>query len=840
MLQQLNDLAGFEAVLNDSKDGIKLTNITKFALDTSSLPTSPVTITNSDGFSQIITLSADPSTITQEINAASSTNFIFNAEVNSNGTGIIISSNENFSITDGGAPPTTISATDLSSLNLIDSDIVTSLGLNHNEVIPDDVESGEIYTPGLIKGSSLINRQVRLSELNNGEGVSKGNLFISIGTATVEVDLRATDNLRDVKFLMEEAFPNQFDVEINENGNGLAVVSKSSNEITIREANGGSIARHLGLIKPPATSATGLNIQGSDIDPVFSGQTRLKDLNGGEGIDTTGFVISNGNRSTTITFDSDGDGHNDIRNMKQLVNHINQKSKENEVYIDASLNPEDGGLVITSKLANTTLEISEKRTENTSYSTILSTTDLAIGDALNIISLDGTQIPPVNITSLLANDVVTAINTLAEASTTNFGFKAFVNQDGNIEILSQEKISVSDSDTSFTTSKTIPNPPIMGRTANDLGLLGAFSGETLLSTLNDGSGIEHGTFEIKYGSDTTPGMFNINAKTVTVDIEFAETLSDIKNAIEKASNNDIMVSFGHSNRIELTLSSNDDSQRIEISETSGTSDVAHSLGLIHPSVIMGRELKDGSLDILTASTTLESLGQDAQTYQKILLEVSDNLDVFIDMSSANTIGEVISLINSTTSAQNGDSVNLEASIVNGRYLSITEKDGNTLKVIPTSNISNALDASRTTINGLSELLGLDMNPLLSGEAHYLSTELQPMHQAENFFSALTNLRDQFETGNLNQSITSNTLVRLESLRDQLLVARGDAGGRIVRFNSLTTRYEDESVKIQTLYGSKVEVDFLEVTQQYLQQQQVYEAGLSVTSRIVGNSLFNYL
>jgi flagellin-like hook-associated protein FlgL len=115
-----------------------------------------------------------------------------------------------------------------------------------------------------------------------------------------------------------------------------------------------------------------------------------------------------------------------------------------------------------------------------------------------------------------------------------------------------------------------------------------------------------------------------------------------------------------------------------------------------------------------------------------------------------------------------------------------------------------------------------------------------MHQADNFFSALTTLRDEFADGVVSQDVVSNTLTRLESLQGKLLQARGDAGGRIARFELLETRYQDESLFVEGLYGEKVSIDILEVTQRYLQQQQVYEAGLSVASRILGTSLFSFI
>ena len=41
-------------------------------------------------------------------------------------------------------------------------------------------------------------------------------------------------------------------------------------------------------------------------------------------------------------------------------------------------------------------------------------------------------------------------------------------------------------------------------------------------------------------------------------------------------------------------------------------------------------------------------------------------------------------------------------------------------------------------------------------------------------------------------------------------------------------------------GYIIGIDVIDTTQRYLQQQQVYESALSVTSRIMGTSLFNYI
>lgn len=907
LVQQLNDLAGFDASLNSDLTGIKLSNTTKYAVEIGNPATNLIIANSNKGINTTVTFSAAATTLSQkaeEINAKSSTSHQFHAEVNNAGTGLIITSNEAFTLS-GGATKSSTEVSDLSALSLIDSDFLSSLGLNRTA-----------DSDGVIEGENILSRQVRLSELNGGRGVRNGRLRITIGNTVSDINLTSAATLRDVKVIIEETMPGMIKVGLNDSGNGLSLTSKNGSSMRIEELDGGAVARTLGLIKAPAVSATGVEIEGGDIDPILSGKSLIKDLNGGQGIDTTGFVITNGEYSTTITMDSDGDGVDDIRTIEELVNHINQKAKQDQVYVQAEFDPKKGGLKITSKLANTSMKIVEKTAANSNFK-IAGVKSSTTASTLTISNADKSQSINVSIAAnATADAIVTAINTEAAKITTNFAFRAILNDVGTVDILSQEGISASDTlNTSYSAQTYTPTPPVMGKTAADLGLLGSFSNSTLLSTLNGGAGIENGTFKIKYGSTSnsrftfsnaiaststaaltfynenasssvtvanpssitaaettnlsnlgitfstntttaqttftstkrysvtqaganlaitaTNTAFPSTAKEVTVDVEFAETLGEVKAAIETATNKDILVSFSPSNRIELTLASGDESQRIEISEMGGTLATATTLGLIHPNSAYGRDLRDGTIEQLNNATLLSDLGLNLQPITSnsgvndLVINTSNGI-VTLDMSHARTVGDVITTINGSTITDSGKAISLEAKVENGKFISITDLNSNPIEVVSSS------------YSTIAEKLGFVPDPELVGESHFQSRDLKPHHQAENFFSAVTTLRDQFQRGVIDNSTVSNTLTRLEHLQNKFLAARGDAGGRIYRFETIQTRYEDEAVFIEGLYGEKTGIDVIEVTQKYLAQQQVYESGLSVASRILGTSLFSYI
>jgi len=926
LLNQLNDLEGFDAELNSEGTGIDLQNMRRYSsvLKTvgatdllNSLPlTDTLTVTDSAGTVTTIdfTNTATISEMAEIINAASDDQIKLHAHVSDDGEALILNSNESIGISFATTTDLDVllsEFTDLSEETLISSDLIRSLGLDRS--YDDD---------GLVSGENILGRQTQLRELNDGDGVSDGSLQFTISSVNYTVDLSQAVTLGDVKTLIEDELGSLVTVGLNDSGNGLSILSNSNESIKISELEGGSVGRQLGFIPLSSTFVSGTDIQGSDLDARFVGKTLLSDLNNGAGIDNTGFTISNGDRVGTITFDTDGDGVDDIRTLNDLVNHINAMSSQDDLFVEAELVEETGQIKITSKLSNTTLSIKEKAVSWDRY--VISDIPANPTDATTLsLTYDDTTIAVAIAVGDSAQTIVDNINTAA--LTANFAFKARINSDGDVDINSDVSISASDTNQYYDSTTYVPNPTAYGNTASDLGLLGSFSSTSLLSTLNDGTGIEHGTFTLNYGSyadetyyveldsstsdqitfynenasvdssaspfdmslyttdddvvtafnaDTTLTNMGFSAETistggvkilsvdrfsaindsnteydiileeyneldssatsVTVNLEFAETLGDVKDAIELATNDEVLVEFGHANRLELRLASNDSNQGIEIEEISSSLDVANSLGLIHSSSILGRNLRDGTTNILNESTLLSELDLElnsaASTYSgenDLLLSLNGDL-LTLDLTSARTLGDVISLINSNKYSDSGAEINLNAEIIQGQYISITDENGSPLKAVQ-SGFSEA-----------AEKLGLVADPDIQEESTYHSKDLSPENQTLNVFSVLTNLRNEFRKGDISESAISNQLNLLERVRDQFLNSRGEAGSRIARLDLLKTRFEEEKVFVTGLYSQKVDIDIIEVTQKYLAQEQVYQSGLSAASRVLGTSLFSFL
>ncbi|UCD94147.1 MAG: flagellar hook-associated protein FlgL [Candidatus Zixiibacteriota bacterium] len=205
----------------------------------------------------------------------------------------------------------------------------------------------------------------------------------------------------------------------------------------------------------------------------------------------------------------------------------------------------------------------------------------------------------------------------------------------------------------------------------DADLMVGVDANTLLADLNLGQGIDlaAGTFTV---ADNNLGI------NVTVDISTATTLGDVVNLV-----NNQLAAGGITN---LTL----------------------DLGL------EGNNLRWTTVDngLISASTPLSNVdagnGVDLSEGKIVIHDVTDTILVEIDLSSATSVGDVISTINSTLTA-NGIN-NVTASInAAGTGIDITDTNA-----VPLGLRVDDISASSSTASDLG-IVG-DINPVLSGQA----------------------------------------------------------------------------------------------------------------------------
>ncbi|MFG0258385.1 MAG: flagellar filament capping protein FliD [Phycisphaerales bacterium JB043] len=174
---------------------------------------------------------------------------------------------------------------------------------------------------------------VLLSRLNGGTGITAGTFDITQRDGTnFSVTVGASDTLEDVL------------TQINANANINASVSATGNGITITDATtggnlvvadtSGTAAADLGIAT--AGEATGVVESGNQQIQWISNATQLDDLNGGAGIGTGDFVITDSSGATaTISITSTH------RTLNDVIAAIN-----NRIGVTAELNDQGDGIVI--------------------------------------------------------------------------------------------------------------------------------------------------------------------------------------------------------------------------------------------------------------------------------------------------------------------------------------------------------------------------------------------------------------------------------------------------------------------------------------------------------------
>ena len=155
----------------------------------------------------------------------------------------------------------------------------------------------------------------RLSDLSGARnnGVTLGTIEVGNGTTTKAVDLTGSGTVQDVvDAINAAAVPG---VAASVTSTGINFTASGGANVTIADVAGGTAAADLGILH---TTPAGANVSVAGNSPVaqVTDTTPLADLRGGAGIDPTGFNISNGSITRTISLAG-------LTTVQDLVNAVN-------------------------------------------------------------------------------------------------------------------------------------------------------------------------------------------------------------------------------------------------------------------------------------------------------------------------------------------------------------------------------------------------------------------------------------------------------------------------------------------------------------------------------------
>jgi flagellar hook-associated protein 3 FlgL len=242
----------------------------------------------------------------------------------------------------------------------------------------------------------------------------------------------------------------------------------------------------------------------------------------------------------------------------------------------------------------------------------------------------------------------------------------------------------------------------------------------------------------------------------------------------------------------------------------------------------------------TASTRLDELnhGHGVLTApgDDFRIRRRDGVVMGIDVSSAQTIGDVIALINSDAEqdadplkrvtarlALFGNGIELvtsdPAATATFAVLPGTSSAGENLGLIP---VGASISASAVSSGGTDTITGRDVRPF----------------EGDGVYHALVRLRDAFRANDLVEIERAAGL--LDASFSSLNFARAELGARQQSLDVLSNRLQDEDVNLRGALSKEIDVDIVQAISDLTARQASFEASLQLTARTAQLSLLDFL
>lgn len=351
-----------------------------------------------------------------------------------------------------------------------------------------------------------------------------------------------------------------------------------------------------------------------------------------------------------------------------------------------------------------------------------------------------------------------------------------------------------------------------GTAAHDLGLytpvaqVGPISGSdfapkislyTPVSDLNGGAGI-----------DLTSGLIIKNGETaVTVDFSSAQTMQDVINAINTSGTN--VRAQINASQTGIDIVSEVAGTQLTIGENGGTT--AEDLGI-------------RTLRAQTKLSTLNGgLGVNTVAGADFRITASNGSTLDVDVSSAQTMQDVINLINAQATA-NGVAVTASFATV-GNGIVLTDNTGGAADFkVERLNLSNAAEdlGILQSVTAGNPIKGEDVNPT----------------QEESIFSYLINLRDALKANDV-QGI-EQAAQKIEAYTKRLEEYQGKLGYMARGLDMRASRTEDAVLSTKTLLSSMKDLDYTDAILKFQNLQLALQANMQVSSQLMQTSLLDYL
>lgn len=585
-----------------------------------------------------------------------------------------------------------------------------------------------------------------------------------------------------------------------------------------------------GAISDPVRGTINLN-------PVLTFNTRLADLNAGEGVPDGSIAISDGTSTRVV----DLSGAETIGDVAALIREHPPEGRT----VDVEITPT--GLRIQLDSAPGILTIKEVGEGVTaSRLGILTPTNLSdtpvTGEDLNPILRETTRLTDVLGSRAAAavhsygndNDIILEADTNGDSLngvTIRFVNDAAVSQ-GNEQVdydsaagtitvrIDEGRTNAKDVVAALNDPLRAPGLPFTARLDpldERLGGLGLITATPAGDVAGVTAGGDRDNLDLASGLQITTGE-----NTFTIDLSAAETVEDLLNALN-SSGAGVLAEI-NAGATGIDVRSRVSGTGFAIGENGGTT--ATQLGLRS----------------LTGATRLADLnfglGVDDANGTDFVITRADGVELEIDVAGLASIDDVLEAINANpanTPLVPGGSPALVARLAaygNGIELVDSSVGPGTLSVRTSPSSIAAFDL------GLIPKGQDSVNAQPGGSPQILTGADTAKHEVQGVFTALIQLRSGLEANDL--TATQRAVDMLEESFQTVNFARAELGAKQQALDGVQARLEDENVQLRSILSEEYDADLVEVISNLTARQASFEASLQSTAQILKLSLLNYL
>jgi flagellin-like hook-associated protein FlgL len=702
-----------------------------------------------------------------------------------------------------------------------------------------------------VTGSVDLNPQVSddtlLSTLRRGKGISaNGALKISDGTNTSIVDISRAVTVGDVVRLIEAHPPAGRSIAASVSGQGLTLQldSAGGGNLTVEEVGSGTAASELGILNP--TGVLTAPLVGTDLDPVMLKTTRLDDLLGAK---ATARLVSPGNDNNLLIQAG--------ANGTQLNGAAIQIVDDEKLQALPGVPPggETAEYLTTARAAWTSLAFSgagndlriTANTAGTAYNNVAVSVTGATGIGNTPTATYDATTKRLTITvddagATTVDAVVNAVNATGVFTATHDDSAEGVGTYNGAALISTTDINNVSGDTTNSggAANTLYVYVATGRsTANQVAAAinaeGTFKAQLdTLDTTNStlaGTGIVSltATATTAGGSGTTldqaSGLRIVNGgSTHTITFAGATTVEDLLNKLN-GSDADVFAEInadGTGINIHSRLSGAD----FQIGENGGQT--ATQLGIRSFTGDTRLDDMNHGIGVPTKRDGLQSPPAVVNDFTIVANDGTGPVNIDIDASSANTVQDVLNLINNSPLNNTGGVAVLARLAANGNGIELVDQNSRPLTI-------NAAEGSRA-----AEFLGLVPSGSTSatGASGTITGTDQNYLQSDSVFTTLVRLKTALQNNDVPGM--ERAIKGIDTDISRVTGARSDVGARQQALDITTENLQDEDVQLQSALSSDLDVDLVEAISNLTARQVSLEASLKTTASILQLSLLNYL